>query len=56
VPSSITYSRENPYSFDDDVYMEGGKGIHLVLSMVNYFSRIRFENINETVMEIDIEK
>ncbi len=54
VPASINYSRENPYSFEDDVFMESGKGIHLVLSMVNCFSRMRFEDINETVMEIDL--
>ncbi|MBN2829807.1 MAG: SpoIIE family protein phosphatase [Candidatus Cloacimonetes bacterium] len=55
VPANINYSRENPYSFEDDIFMESGKGIHLVLSMVNCFSRMRFENINETIMEIDIE-
>ncbi len=53
-PESDNYTVDNPYNFDDDIYEEEGKGVKIIMSMSNKFHRIRYDQLNETIVEIEL--
>jgi len=52
IPDSLDYNADSPYDFDQDPFQENGRGMKMILNMTSRFSRHRFEEVNETSMEI----
>jgi sigma-B regulation protein RsbU (phosphoserine phosphatase) len=53
-PEEHQYSSEDPYNFERDVYDVSGKGVKIIMSMSDKFHRTRYDQLNETTVEIQI--
>jgi serine phosphatase RsbU (regulator of sigma subunit)/anti-sigma regulatory factor (Ser/Thr protein kinase) len=54
-PPEQKYSVDKPYSFDNDMHSESGKGVNIIMSMSNSLHRDRYDVLNETVVEINLD-
>ncbi len=54
VPEAIDVNIDKPYDFDQDLMNTRGKGIKIIKSLTHTFSRRRYENLNETMIEINL--
>jgi len=55
-PGDYDYNIDNPYDFEKDIYNVDGKGVKIIMSMSNKFHRSRYDILNETSVEIDIDR
>jgi len=53
-PELEEYSLANPYDFNRNLYEETGKGVKIIMSMTSKFHRTRYDQLNETVVEIEL--
>ncbi|PKN80901.1 MAG: hypothetical protein CVU48_00325 [Candidatus Cloacimonetes bacterium HGW-Cloacimonetes-1] len=51
-PPDVEFSFEQPYEFEDEMMNERGKGLKIIMSITNKFTRKRYEQLNETTVEI----
>lgn len=53
-PGEENYTINNPYDFDKDVMNTSGRGVKMIMSMTNKFHRTRYDQLNETTVEIEL--
>lgn len=57
IPEVNNYNHDNPYLFEKDLYEVSGRGLYMVLSWSEEFSRNRYSNeLNETKVILDINR
>jgi phosphoserine phosphatase RsbU/P len=51
-PDDLTCTIENPFDLEPDLEKEDGRGVKIIRSMSCKFTRIRYGQLNETIVEI----